>query len=287
MKRISLLLVLSVMALSRLTAQVLSVSPVFPKEIDTVTIVYNAKLGNGALVGASQVYAHTGVITTASTSGSDWKHVVGTWGTADNRTKMTYMGNDLWKIRFHVKDFYSQGGAFGASEVILQMAFVFRNADGSKVGKSANGTDIFTPIYSTGLAAKFTLPETRDNMIASGSTQKIEVWSSRVCDIALLLNGDTLRKSNTQDSFQASISNWKVGKNVLALPRNTALLPRLIPSVSRLIQPWCKRLCHRAWNKGSITWMTPPCCWPCTPRIKIMSTSSAISTTGAPIPRIS
>ena len=152
MKRISLILVFSVMAFCVLKAQVLSVSPVFPKETDTVTIVYNAKLGNGALVGVSQVYAHTGVITTASTGGSDWKHVVGTWGTADNRTKMTYMGNDLWKIRYHVKDFYSQGGAFGASEVILQMAFVFRNADGSKVGRSANGTDIFTICINTSVS---------------------------------------------------------------------------------------------------------------------------------------
>lgn len=216
MKRIVPIFLLFLAVAVKLQGQVLTVSPVFPKETDTVTIVYNAKLGNGALVGASQVYAHTGVITTASTSGSDWKHVVGTWGTADNRTKMTYLGNDLWKIRFHVKDFYSQGGAFGASEVVLQMAFVFRNTDGSKVGRSAAGTDIFTPVYSTGLAAKFTLPETRDNIISGSSTQKIEVWSSRVCDIALLLNGDTLRKSSTQDSFQASISNWKVGKNVLA-----------------------------------------------------------------------
>ncbi|MEY4315736.1 MAG: hypothetical protein RI977_1113 [Bacteroidota bacterium] len=95
MKRISLFLAVFCVAMTAIQAQVLSVSPVFPKETDTVTIVYNAKLGNGALVGASQVYAHTGVITTASTSGSDWKHVVGTWGTADNRTKMTYMGNDL------------------------------------------------------------------------------------------------------------------------------------------------------------------------------------------------
>ncbi|NBX65168.1 MAG: hypothetical protein EBT66_09530 [Bacteroidetes bacterium] len=54
MKRISLILVFSVMALSALKAQVLSVSPVFPKETDTVTIVYNAKLGNGALVGVSR-----------------------------------------------------------------------------------------------------------------------------------------------------------------------------------------------------------------------------------------
>ena len=95
MKKLLLLLVCIGCGWVDSMAQVLSVSPVFPKETDTVTIVYNAKLGNGALVGASQVYAHTGVITTASTSGSDWKHVVGTWGTADNRTKLTYMGNDL------------------------------------------------------------------------------------------------------------------------------------------------------------------------------------------------
>ena len=220
MRKFSLLILFLVVAMGSVKAQVLSVTPVFPKENDTITIVYNAKLGNAALVGVSQVYAHTGVITNLSTSGSDWKHVVGTWGTADNRTKMTYMGTDLWKIKYHVKDFYSQGGAFSGSEVIYQLAFVFRNADGTKVGRSAAGTDIFTPIYSTGLAAKFTLPETRDNIISGSSTQKIEVWSSRICDIALILNGDTLRKSSSQDSFQASLSNWKVGKNVLVFSAN-------------------------------------------------------------------
>ena len=160
MRKFASLLCLFLMG-STLHAQVLSLNPVFPKETDTVTIVYNAKLGNGALVGATQVYAHTGVITTLSTSGSNWRYVVGNWGTADARTKMTSLGNDKWQLRYHVKDFYSQAGTFATNETVLQLAFVFRNADGSTVGRSAAGTDIFTPIYSTGLAAKFTLPETK------------------------------------------------------------------------------------------------------------------------------
>ena len=240
MKRIPFLLLFLMGA--ALQAQVLTLTPVFPKETDTVTIVYNAKLGNAALVGVSQVYAHTGVITTLSTSGSDWKHVVGNWGTADARTKMTSLGNDKWQIRYHVKDFYAQAGAFATNETVLQLAFVFRNADGSKVGRSAAGTDIFTPIYSVGLAAKFTLPETKTSIIGAGSTQKIEVWASRVCATALTINGDTVRKSNTKDSFQLSYNKWKVGSNTVIFTANYNNQYVAADTISFVVNPTVKSL---------------------------------------------
>ena len=240
MKRIPFLLLFLMGA--ALQAQVLTLTPVFPKETDTVTIVYNAKLGNAALVGVSQVYAHTGVITTLSTSGSDWKHVVGNWGTADARTKMTSLGNDKWQIRYHVKDFYAQAGAFATNETVLQLAFVFRNADGSKVGRSAAGTDIFTPIYSVGLAAKFTLPETKTSIIGAGSTQKIEVWASRVCATALTINGDTVRKSNTKDSFQLSYNKWKVGSNTVIYTANYNNQYVAADTISFVVNPTVKSL---------------------------------------------
>lgn len=240
MKRIPFLLLFLMGA--ALQAQVLTLTPVFPKETDTVTIVYNAKLGNAALVGVSQVYAHTGVITTLSTSGSDWKHVVGNWGTADARTKMTSLGNDKWQIRYHVKDFYAQAGAFATNETVLQLAFVFRNADGSKVGRSAAGTDIFTPIYSVGLAAKFTLPETKTSIIGAGSTQKIEVWASRVCATVLTINGDTVRKSNTKDSFQLSYNKWKVGSNTVIYTANYNNQYVAADTISFVVNPTVKSL---------------------------------------------
>lgn len=128
---------------SLLQAQILSVAPAFPSTDDSVTIVYNAKLGDGGLAGyTSDVYAHTGVITTASQHPSDWKHVVASWGTADPKVLMESLGGDLYRIRFHIRSFYG----IAPDEQVLSLAFVFRNASGSLSGRDVNGSDIFYPI---------------------------------------------------------------------------------------------------------------------------------------------
>ena len=41
-----------------------------------VTITYDPTKGNGALASATAIYAHTGLITSASSSDGDWKNVV-------------------------------------------------------------------------------------------------------------------------------------------------------------------------------------------------------------------
>ena len=63
------LLLLSVFSLN---AQILQITPAFPTQTDVVTIVYDASAGNGALVGNATIYAHAGLITTASVSPTDW-----------------------------------------------------------------------------------------------------------------------------------------------------------------------------------------------------------------------
>ena len=63
-------------------AQILAVTPAFPSQNDTVTIIYDATQGNGALTGVVPVYAHAGLITNQSTSPTDWKHVQGELGDA-------------------------------------------------------------------------------------------------------------------------------------------------------------------------------------------------------------
>ena len=73
-------------------AQILSVTPAFPSQNDTVTIIYDATEGNGALTGVVPVYAHAGLITNQSTSPTDWRHVQGNWGTADASVLMTNLG---------------------------------------------------------------------------------------------------------------------------------------------------------------------------------------------------
>lgn len=209
-------LVLLAIVSTGINAQVISTLPVFPKESDTVTIIYDASLGNGALKGISPIYAHAGVITNLSTSGSDWKHVVGNWGTADNRVKMTSLGNNKWMLKYHMKSFYSQAGSFAAGEVIKQMAFVFRNADGSIVGRSNTGGDIYTEVYSASsqLLTKITVPESKSIIAETSDVVKMEAWASKDCKLTVTLDGTTYRQVNQTDSINAEFSGISSGNHL-------------------------------------------------------------------------
>ncbi len=130
-----------------LSAQTIDVTPLNPNVDSDVVIVYNASLGNAALFGyKGDVYAHTGLISTESQNGNDWKHVIGNWGQADNRVLMSRIGDDLYRISFNIADFYG----LQDDENILQLAFVFRNVDGSLVGRSEKGNDIYYSINIEG-----------------------------------------------------------------------------------------------------------------------------------------
>ena len=104
-----------------------------------VTIVFDATKGNGGMIGATKCYAHTGLITAASTSDSDWKNVIGTWrGTT--QPQLTSLGNNKWQLDIpNIFTFY------GVPETtdIKKLAFVFHDGPGgNKEGKSTSG-DIF------------------------------------------------------------------------------------------------------------------------------------------------
>lgn len=200
-------------------AQVVSTEPVFPKETDTVTIIYDATKGNGALKGSTQVYAHAGVITNLSTSGADWKYVIGTWGTADNRVKMTSLGNDKWQMRYHMKSFYQQAGTFKAGEFIKQMSFVFRDAAGNTVGRATNGGDIFVDVYSasSSLLARIVSPET-ETVLGNNSTQfKLKGYTSKSCNIDIYLDGSIYRSVTSKDSVQAEFQDIGVGNHTVIM----------------------------------------------------------------------
>lgn len=126
----------------RLAAQV-SCDPVFPGVDDDVVITYDATKGNGALAGISPVYAHMGVITSQSQTPNDWKYVATTWGVADPNGAMTPDGPNRWKKSFNIRNFFN----IPQGETVLKLAFVFRNTNGSVVGRAADGSDIFYDVY--------------------------------------------------------------------------------------------------------------------------------------------
>ena len=139
-----------------LQAQILELNPAFPTVNDVVTITYDATQGNAALVGQSQIYCHAGLITSASTSPTNWQFVQGNWGTVDPEVAMTNIGNNKHTITIDIDQFYG----FPAGTNVLKLAFVFRNASGNIVGRAADGSDIYYDIYpvNAGLLASFFHP---------------------------------------------------------------------------------------------------------------------------------
>lgn len=124
-------------------SQVAWLTPHNPGLNDTVVLTYNAGMGNKALQNwDGDIYFHTGAITNKSIDGGDWKHIIGNWGEEDDRTRMVGLGNNLFEFRFVITDFYN----IRNDEQVQQLAFVFRNGDGSRVGKTSRNEDIFLPV---------------------------------------------------------------------------------------------------------------------------------------------
>ncbi len=148
--------------------------PAFPTQQDDVLVYFDATQGNGALAGfTGDVYAHTGLITTNSNSPTDWQHVQGTWGTEDPNVLMTRVDTDLYTLEYNIADYYG----INAGEVVEQLAFVFRNGNGSIVGRSEDGSDIYADVYppDQGLLVSLVSPDPEGEIIFSGDSVFIQL----------------------------------------------------------------------------------------------------------------
>lgn len=171
------------------TAQVIMVTPPFPQPTDSVEIIFDATEGNGALTGIGPVYAHTGVITDLSSTSTDWRYVQGNWGTADPTVAMTSLGNNLWRIKYHLRNFYG----VPQNETILKMAFVFRNTSGSVVGRNSDGSDIFYTVYQNNLLqVSFMTPSGPFVVASQGAPISVGATASATATLTLTDNGSTV-----------------------------------------------------------------------------------------------
>ncbi len=180
--RIAIVAYLLVLSAS-IEAQIITTTPAFPTQYDTITIVYDASEGNGELNNVIPIYAHTGVITSNSQNDSDWEHVVGDWGTVDPDVVMTPLGNNLHEIVIDVQNFYS----INAGEEVFQLAFVFRNSTGTLVGREADGGDIYIPLYEEGNSIAIVSP-TSGSLIANDAIFEILAQSADSADLTLFVD---------------------------------------------------------------------------------------------------
>lgn len=168
-------------------SQVITTDPIFPTPDVPVTIIFDAAEGNGALEDCGcQVYAHTGLITQDSDTPTDWQYVQGIWGTADPEVLMTSLGDNKYAITYSsIMDFY--GAA--ADDTIYQLAFVFRNADGTIVGRAVDGSDIYTDVYAPGLNVAITSPDYSPYIVNLGDEVHIEAYATYVDSMYLYIDG--------------------------------------------------------------------------------------------------
>lgn len=130
---------------------IVSISPTAFGSTDNITITFDAEASapSGALIGASKVYIHSGVITVEN--GTSWEFVVGNWGQDDGIGQMTKVPGEAnkWEISITPRNYYQvpQGTS------VYRLGMVFRNADGSKEGKDEGLQDIFVdvPIIDDGV----------------------------------------------------------------------------------------------------------------------------------------
>lgn len=238
--RIVLNLTLGLIVILHCSAQVLTTEPQFPVQTDDITIFFDASKGNGALAGYSgTVYAHTGVITSNSSSASDWQHVVGNWGTDDARVKMTSEGNDIYSLSYNIESFYD----INAGERVDKLAFVFRNQDGSIVGRNTDGSDIFYDVQEANDALIAQWVEPQDNAIFyTNQNFNIDIAINQASTIEVLLN-DVIQFSQIGTGLEETLSLTEAGPATLKinisnateslmLKRNILVISNSIPSAS-------------------------------------------------------
>lgn len=196
-------------------AQILEVNPAFPTVNDIVTITYDASLGNEALKNQTQIYCHTGLITNLSTSLSNWRFVQGNWGVADSKVAMKYVGNNRHQITIDIDQFYG----FPANTTVQKMAFVFRTANGSIVGREADGSDIYYDLVqpNSGLQAKIFHPSNNSTILNLNQTLEINAQSSQPANLSLYDDEILLKSSSNSSEINYTLTAATPGTHLLKL----------------------------------------------------------------------
>ncbi|MFD1163856.1 alpha-amylase family glycosyl hydrolase [Hwangdonia seohaensis] len=160
-------------------AQVVTTSPVIPTASDIITITFDAT-GTELDGYTGDVYAHTGLLTSASANNTDWKHVIGSWGNNTNQPQLTPTGTNTYQLVItpDIPTFYNSG-----SSTVTDIAIVFRNSTGTAQSRP----DIFIPIYAAGLNVSITNPSD-ESVFDLNDNITISAESSINADLELKVN---------------------------------------------------------------------------------------------------
>lgn len=223
MKRISTLIFAAVSVSFTVHAQLLTWTPDFAKDNDNITITMDAAKGNQGLnnyATTSDVYVHTGVITSSSTTTTDWRYSKFTWATTPVAAQATYLGNNKWQYTItNIRVFYG----VPAGETIQKIAILFRNGAGTAVQRNADASDMYIPVYDNTVATRFTVPLFQPTYTSIpepiskqvGDNIALTAVASKPSTMKLFLNGTEIQSATAATTISANPTLTTAGSQTI------------------------------------------------------------------------
>ncbi len=204
MKRVLLSVFYLVIINVQLIAQVITVTPTLPTDVDQVTVIFDATKATrqDLLNYTGEVYAHTGVKVQGSTQ---WQYVIGAWPNNTTQPKLTRLGTNTYSLTISpsIRQFYN----VPAGIKITQLCFVFRSSDGTKQTE-----DIFYNVYEQGITVNITSPLQSQPIYNIYSTIPVNVSANGSTSLALFIDGNQVT-STTSTSLSHTYFADQYGKH--------------------------------------------------------------------------
>jgi len=205
--KVRLYFLIVILFISGLKAQVVTSTPPFPTENNSITITFDAtQANNTSLVGyTGDLYVHTGV----NTNLGPWQHVIESWGNNSTQPKLTRIGTDLYQLVIgNPREFYN---VTNPDEHITSLNFVFRSAD-----KSKQTEDIFLEIYEGGLEVTIQQPSKHFNIVKVNEPLTINVISTSADTLFLYLDNQLLTKTTEASISYVLTSSQETSNYIIA-----------------------------------------------------------------------
>lgn len=200
--RIASALLLLALTVLNIRAQVVTTSPeIVTTASAPVVVTFHADEGSRGLAGlapSAAVYAHTGVILAGE---SGWQKAP-QWLDNAPKYRLTYKAPDTWTLTIpSIAEYYGLTAEEAAR--VEKLMFVFRNADGSREGKTASGGDIAVDVSSPGFSFRIELTPDR-RVFTPGEKVSARVVASQPASLSVAILDAGHSGSGVSDSNPAT-----------------------------------------------------------------------------------
>lgn len=185
-----------------------------------IILTYHADspLGNKGLANLpdnTDIYAHIGVLTTKSKNSGDWKYAPFPWPSAGNdqqantsRNRLTRTAPNVYTLEIgSIADYF---GITDATETVTDIALVFRTADGSREGKTAEEQDIFVPVLPDGFQINFSC-DAVSTILSEATDVTFTLAASSPADLKISIGGTAIASASASATLTKTYTFSQTG----------------------------------------------------------------------------